>query len=158
DPRDLARHRADRPARGAGAGAERDEPALQGQPDLRRGLPRGAGPQGGRSREVDVKELRMAKKMTKREAASVSWRPTVAGRHYAVSSGHYLATAAAMRVLDAGGNAVDAGVTATFALGVLQPDIVSFAGVAPTLIYLKAENRVISLAGLGYWPAATDVN
>jgi len=99
----------------------------------------------------------MAKKMTKREAASVSWRPTVAGSHYAVSSGHYLATAAAMRVLDAGGNAVDAGVTATMALAVLQPDIVSFAGVAPTLVYLKGENRVISLAGLGYWPAGTDV-
>ena len=99
----------------------------------------------------------MAKKMTKREAASVSWRPTVAGSHYAVSSGHYLASAAAMRVLDAGGNAVDAGVTAAMALAIVQPDIVSFAGVAPTLIYLKAENRVISLAGLGYWPAATDV-
>jgi gamma-glutamyltranspeptidase/glutathione hydrolase len=99
----------------------------------------------------------MAKKTTKRQAASVSWRPTVAGSHYAVSSGHYLATAAAMRVLDAGGNAVDAGVTATFALAVLQPDVVSFSGVAPTLVYLKAENRVISLAGLGYWPAATDI-
>ena len=34
------------------------------------------------------------------------------------------------------------------ALAVLQPDVVSFAGVAPTLVYLKAENRVISLAGL----------
>jgi gamma-glutamyltranspeptidase/glutathione hydrolase len=99
----------------------------------------------------------MAKKAAKREAASVSWRPTVAGSHYAVSSGHYLATAAAMRVLDAGGNAVDAGVTAAMALAVLQPDVVSFAGVAPTLVYLKSENRVISLAGLGYWPAATDV-
>jgi gamma-glutamyltranspeptidase/glutathione hydrolase len=99
----------------------------------------------------------MARKMTKREAASAAWRPTVAGSHYAVSSGHPLATAAAMRILDAGGNAVDAGVTAAFALAVLQPDVVSFAGVAPTLIYLKAENRVVSLAGLGYWPAATDV-
>jgi gamma-glutamyltranspeptidase / glutathione hydrolase len=99
----------------------------------------------------------MAKKMTKREAASVSWRPTVAGSHYAVSSGHYLASAAAMRVLDAGGNAVDAGVTAAMALAVLQPDVVSFAGVAPTLVYLKEEGKVISLAGLGYWPAATDV-
>jgi hypothetical protein len=47
-----------------------------------------------------------------------------------VSSGHYLATAAAMRVLDAGGNAVDAGVTAAMALAVLQSDVVSFAGVA----------------------------
>lgn len=88
---------------------------------------------------------------------AVSWRPTVAGRHHAVASGHYLATLAAQRVLDQGGNALDAGVTAAMALAVLQPDIVSFAGVAPTLIYLKEEARVVSLAGLGYWPAATDL-
>ena len=91
------------------------------------------------------------------EPASGSWRPTVAGSHYAVASGHALASAAAMRVLDAGGNAVDAGVTAAMALAVLQPDVVSFAGVAPTLIYLSAEKKVISLAGLGPFPAATDV-
>lgn len=91
-----------------------------------------------------------------KDIAAESWRPTLAGNHYAVSTGHSLATAAAMRILDQGGNAVDAGVTAAMALAVLQPDIVSFAGVAPTLIYLQRENRVISLAGLGYWPAATD--
>lgn len=91
------------------------------------------------------------------DLSSPTWRPTVAGSHYAVSSGHHLATAAAIRALEAGGNAVDAGVTAAMALAVLQPDVVSFAGVAPTLIFLRAENRVISLAGLGYWPAATDV-
>lgn len=91
------------------------------------------------------------------DLSSPAWRPTVAGNHYAVSSGHHLATAAAIRALEAGGNAVDAGVTAAIALAVLQPDVVSFAGVAPTLIYLRAENRVISVAGLGYWPAATNV-
>jgi gamma-glutamyltranspeptidase / glutathione hydrolase len=96
--------------------------------------------------------------MKKREAASTSWRPTIAGSHYAVSSGHYLATTAAMRVLDAGGNAVDAGVTAAFALAILQPDVVSFAGVAPTLVYRTGDRSVTSLAGLGYWPAATDVS
>lgn len=85
-----------------------------------------------------------------------SWRPTVIGTHHAVACGHYLAAAAAMRILDRGGNAVDAGVTAAMALAIVQPDIVSFAGVAPTLVYLRRENRVVSLAGLGYWPAATD--
>jgi len=85
-----------------------------------------------------------------------SWRPTVVGSHYAVSTGHYLASAAALQVLARGGNAIDAGVTASMALAVLQPDLVSFAGVAPTLVYLRKENRVVSLAGLGYWPAATD--
>src|SRR5689334_19510835 len=86
-----------------------------------------------------------------------SWRPTVIGKRYAVACGHYLAAAAAMRVLDRGGNAVDAGVTAAMALAVVQPDIVSFSGVAPTLIYPRSERKVHSIAGLGYWPAATSV-
>ncbi len=99
-----------------------------------------------------------AKRAIKMAVAAPSLRPTVVGLHHAAATGHYLATLAAMRVLDRGGNAVDAGVTAAMALAVLQPDMVSFAGVAPTLIYLKDEDRVISLAGLGYWPAATDVS
>ena len=97
------------------------------------------------------------KPVTKKEASTVAWRPTVAGSHYAASCGHYLATAAAMRALDAGGNAVDAGVTAAIALTVLQPDVVSFAGVLPTLVYMKGENTVVSIEGLGYWPASTDL-
>jgi gamma-glutamyltranspeptidase/glutathione hydrolase len=88
---------------------------------------------------------------------SISWRPTIVGSHYAVSCGHSLAAMAAARVLDQGGNAVDAGVTMAMALAVLQPDIVSFAGVAPTLVYEKSQSKVISLAGLGYWPQATDI-
>jgi gamma-glutamyltranspeptidase/glutathione hydrolase len=100
----------------------------------------------------------MAQRRMSLAISAASMRPTVIGRNHAVACGHYLAALAAMRVLDAGGNAVDAGVTAAMALAVLQPDIVSFAGVAPTLIYLEKEDRVISLAGLGYWPAATDIN
>jgi len=93
----------------------------------------------------------------RREPASISWRATVVGSHYAASCGHYLGATAAARRLALGGNAVDAAVTAAMALAVLQPDVVSFAGVAPTLVYLAGEKRVLSLAGLGYWPAATDV-
>jgi gamma-glutamyltranspeptidase/glutathione hydrolase len=63
----------------------------------------------------------------------------VLGREYAVASGHYLATAAAQRIFNAGGNAIDAGVAAAMALAVLQPDVVSFAGVAPTLVYVAKE-------------------
>jgi gamma-glutamyltranspeptidase / glutathione hydrolase len=86
-----------------------------------------------------------------------SWRPTLIGRRYAVACGHYLAAAAAARILERGGNAVDAGVTAAMALAIVQPDIVSFSGVAPTLIYRRSEPRVHAVAGLGYWPAGTDV-
>lgn len=81
-------------------------------------------------------------------------RPTISGTRHAVSAGHYLATAAGFAVLEGGGNAVDAGCAAGIALGVLQPDLVSVAGVAPILIRL-ADGRMESIAGLGHWPRAT---
>jgi gamma-glutamyltranspeptidase/glutathione hydrolase len=93
----------------------------------------------------------------KLSAPAESFRPTLMGRNYSIACGHPLAALAAARVLEKGGNAVDAGVTAAMALAVLQPDIVSFAGVAPTLVYSAADRSVTSLAGLGYWPAATNV-
>jgi gamma-glutamyltranspeptidase / glutathione hydrolase len=86
-----------------------------------------------------------------------SWRPTLIGKRHAVACGHYLPAAAAMRILERGGNAIDAGVAAAMALAVVQPDIVSFSGVAPTLVYRRKDRKVQSIAGLGYWPAATDV-
>ena len=86
-----------------------------------------------------------------------SWRPTLMGKRYAVACGHPLAAIAAARILERGGNAIDAGVTAAMALAILQPDIVSFSGVAPTLVYSKRERKVHGIAGLGYWPAGVDV-
>src|SRR5580704_6594447 len=78
-------------------------------------------------------------------------RPTVYGTRHAISAGHYLAAAAGFSVLEGGGNAIDAGVAAGIALGVLQPDLVNFAGVAPILIRL-ADGTIESIAGLGWWP------
>ena len=80
-------------------------------------------------------------------------RPTLYGPTHAVSAGHYLASTAAITVLENGGNAIDAGCAAGIALGVLLPDLVNVAGVAPILIRL-ADGRVESIAGLGHWPAA----
>ena len=82
------------------------------------------------------------KRAVKMAVPAPSFRPNLVGRNQAASAGHYLATLAAMRVLDRGGNAVDAGVTASMALSVLQPDMVSFACVAPTLIYMKELDKV----------------
>ncbi len=98
-----------------------------------------------------------AKPSYKLSAPAESFRPTLMGRDYAISCGHYLAALAAARILDRGGNAIDAGVAAAMALAVLQPDIVSFAGVAPTLIYSAHNREVTSLAGLGHWPRATSL-
>jgi gamma-glutamyltranspeptidase/glutathione hydrolase len=78
-------------------------------------------------------------------------RPTLYGTRHAVSAGHYLAAAAGFSVLEAGGNAIDAGCAAGIALGVVLPDFVNVAGVAPILIRL-ADGTVETIAGLGHWP------
>ncbi len=80
-------------------------------------------------------------------------RPTLSGPRHAVSAGHYLASTAAIAVLEAGGNAVDAGCAAGIALGVLLPDLVNVAGVAPIMIRM-ADGTVETIAGLGHWPRA----
>jgi len=43
------------------------------------------------------------------QEAAMSHRPTVYGTRHAVSAGHYLAAAAGFSILEAGGNAIDAG-------------------------------------------------
>lgn len=78
-------------------------------------------------------------------------RPTLYGARHAVSAGHYLASAAGFAVLEAGGNAIDAGCAAGMVLGVTLPDLVNVAGVAPILIR-KADGTVETIAGLGHWP------
>jgi gamma-glutamyltranspeptidase/glutathione hydrolase len=81
----------------------------------------------------------------------MSTRPTLSGPTHAVSAGHYLAAAAGFAVLEGGGNAIDAGCAAGIALGVLMPDLVNVAGVAPIMIR-TADGRIETIAGLGHWP------
>jgi gamma-glutamyltranspeptidase/glutathione hydrolase len=80
-------------------------------------------------------------------------RPTLYGSKHAISAGHYLAAAAGFSILEAGGNAIDAGVCAGIALAVLHPDEVNFGGVAPIMIRTGA-GRIVTIAGLGHWPKA----
>src|ERR1700675_252927 len=83
-------------------------------------------------------------------------RPTIAVTRHAIAAGHYLATTAGFDILQAGGNAVDAGVAAGIALGVLQSDLVNVAGVAPIMIYHAETREIVTIAGLGTWPKALD--
>src|SRR5262245_28587588 len=84
-------------------------------------------------------------------------RPEALGTRHAVAAGHPLAALAAHRILEAGGNAVDAGVAAGICLGVVHPDIVSFAGVAPIMVYQARHRAVTTISGLGVWPARATV-
>jgi gamma-glutamyltranspeptidase/glutathione hydrolase len=87
----------------------------------------------------------------------VGYRPAVSGRRWAVSSGHSLASLAAQRILDRGGNAIDAGVAAGICTNVVQSDMTCFAGVAAIIIYLARERRVVSISGVGPWPRAASI-
>ncbi|HEX2114315.1 MAG TPA: gamma-glutamyltransferase family protein, partial [Alphaproteobacteria bacterium] len=90
----------------------------------------------------------------KENLALPTQRPALLGTRHMAVAGHYLAAHAAFRVLEAGGNAVDAGCAAGIALGVVQPDIVNVAGVAPIILYLAERDEVLTVSGLGTWPKA----
>ena len=83
-----------------------------------------------------------------------SLRPMVMGTRHMAVAGHYGAAHAAFSVLEAGGNAVDAGVAAGIALGVLKSDLVNVAGVAPIMLYRAKTREVVTISGLGTWPRA----
>src|SRR5437762_6459743 len=89
-------------------------------------------------------------------AHNTAHRPAIAVTRHAIAAGHYLAATAGFDILQAGGNAIDAGVAAGIALGILQSDLVNCAGVAPIMIYLADQREVVTIAGLGTWPKALD--
>ena len=90
-------------------------------------------------------------------AASFPPRPhrtNVMATRHVVSAGHYLAAHAGFMVLEAGGNAVDAGVATGIALNVVESQMCCFSGVAPTIVYIAATNEIVTIDGLGGWPQA----
>ena len=87
-----------------------------------------------------------------------SYRPLVSGVTHMVSTGHYLATAAGYRILEQGGNAIDAGVAAGIAINVTLPQYTSFGGVAPIIIHHAARGETREISGLGRWPAEANID
>jgi gamma-glutamyltranspeptidase/glutathione hydrolase len=84
-------------------------------------------------------------------------RPNIIARDHVVVSGHYYASLAGFQVLEAGGNAIDAGVATGLAIDVLETQFVGFGGVAPIMVRL-ADGTVRVINGVGPWPAAADIN
>src|SRR5436305_14171790 len=79
----------------------------------------------------------------------------VIGTRWAVAAGHALASEAGARVLGSGGNAIDAGVAAGLCLGVVHPDMVSVAGVAPILVHIARTAETFQVSGVGPYPRAS---
>ena len=87
-----------------------------------------------------------------------TYRPLIAGTTHMAAAGHYLATAAAYRILEQGGNAIDAGVAAGLCLNVTLPQYTSFGGVAPIMVHNAARRETATIAGLGRWPRAASID
>jgi len=81
-------------------------------------------------------------------------RPELRGTFGAVSSTHWLASAAGMATLEAGGNAFDAAAATGFVLQVVEPHLNGPAGDVPILFFDAASGRVQVICGQGPMPRA----
>lgn len=80
-----------------------------------------------------------------------TFRPVVRGKRGVVAGGHPLSVEAGMRILQQGGNAVDAGVATILAASVIEFSHFSFGGEVPILIKLKSKNVAV-VEGMGQAP------
>src|SRR6185369_1262666 len=80
-----------------------------------------------------------------------TFRPVVRGKRGAVAGGQMLSVEAGLRILQHGGNAVDAGVATILAASVIEFSHFSFGGEVPILIKLKGQ-KVVVIEGMGQAP------
>ncbi len=94
-----------------------------------------------------------------------TFRPVVRGKRGVVAGGHPLSVEAGLRILQQGGNAVDAGVATILAASVIEFSHFSFGGEVPILIKLRngspregsttegsTSSRVVVIEGMGQAP------
>ena len=86
--------------------------------------------------------------------ATFTTRPVVMGARGVVTSGHYLASAAGFRIMERGGNAIDAAAAMCFCLNLLEPQSNGIGGEVPVLIYSARERRPFAVSGMGWSPQA----
>ncbi|MBM3477628.1 MAG: hypothetical protein FJX69_00235 [Alphaproteobacteria bacterium] len=84
-------------------------------------------------------------------------RPELAGVFGAVSSTHWIATAAGMRMLELGGNAFDAAVAAGFVLQVVEPHLNGPGGEVPILACRAGEAEPTVICGQGPTPSTATI-
>lgn len=84
-------------------------------------------------------------------------RPTLQGTFGMVSSTHWLASQAAMGILERGGNAFDAAVTAGFVLHVVEPHLNGPGGEVPAIVATAADPTPKVLCGQGPAPAGATI-
>ncbi|HEY1729760.1 MAG TPA: gamma-glutamyltransferase [Candidatus Baltobacteraceae bacterium] len=83
---------------------------------------------------------------------AVTTRPTIMGRNAALVAGHQLAAQAGMRMLEAGGNAIDAAIAIAAAAAVLKPDACALGSDLFLLFAQAGTNEVFALNASGAAP------
>ena len=91
-------------------------------------------------------------------AQSSTWRPVVMSDHGMVASGHPLASEAGLRILKAGGNAVDAAIATWAVQGLTEPMMTGLGGDMFVMIYLAKTHEVKFINGTGFAPLAATID
>ncbi len=84
-------------------------------------------------------------------------RPEITGSFGVAASTHWLGTAAAMAVLERGGNAFDAAVAAGFTLQVVEPHLNGPGGDLPAILFSADEGKTSVLCAQGPAPQAATI-
>jgi len=86
------------------------------------------------------------------DARTGSWRPTVVAQHGMVAAGHPLAAEAGMRILKAGGNAIDAAIATWAVQGQVEPAMTGL-GADMFVLYYEAKTHTVKfINGTGFAP------
>ena len=90
--------------------------------------------------------------------AQESWRPTVVAQHGMVASGHPLASEAGMRILKAGGNAIDAAIATWAVQGQVEPGMTGL-GADMFILYYEAKSGTVQfINATGYAAQAATID
>jgi gamma-glutamyltranspeptidase / glutathione hydrolase len=92
------------------------------------------------------------------QATSGSWRPTIVAQHGMVAAGHPLAAEAGMRILKAGGNAVDAAIATWAVQGEVEPGMTGLGADMFVLYYNAKSGQVKFINGTGFAAQAATID
>src|SRR5580765_2154441 len=92
------------------------------------------------------------------QATTGSWRPTIVAQQGMVAAGHPLAAEAGMRILKAGGNAMDAAIATWAVQGEVEPGMTGL-GADMFVLYYNAKTREVKfINGTGFAPQAATID
>src|SRR6266849_6267962 len=90
-------------------------------------------------------------------AQTTSWRPTIVAQHGMIAAGHPLAAEAGMRILKAGGNAVDAAIATWAVQGEVEPGMTGLGADMFVLYYEAKTGKVHFINGTAFAPQAATI-